>query len=78
MTNQQTLSFSQQFLGQVEAFLAETNTDPTRFGIDAMNDPSFVFELREGRSCRSSTMDKVLAYIAERRKSPPEKDGKES
>mgnify|MGYP001570177401 CR=1 FL=1 len=43
-------------LGEIDAFLAETQMTPTAFGRDALGDPGFVFELREGRDCRRSTL----------------------
>ena len=58
------LSYHQSFLNEVEAFLADTKIDATAFGKLAMKDPSFVFDLRNGRSPSGKTMDKVLAWMA--------------
>lgn len=52
------------FRDQVEAFLAATGFKPTEFGRQAVGDPSFVLNLRRGRSPRLTTADKVMAFIA--------------
>jgi 2,4-dienoyl-CoA reductase-like NADH-dependent reductase (Old Yellow Enzyme family) len=57
-------SLTEQFLAEIEAFLSTTGTDPTSFGRAAVNDPTFVFRLRDGRSPRAKTIDVVRAYIA--------------
>lgn len=57
------LSYHFSFLGEVEAFLAASKIDPTAFGKMAMKDPSFVFDLRNGRSPSGKTMDKVRAWM---------------
>ena len=51
-------------LHRVEEHLRITRTPPTRFGREALGDPRFVFDLREGREPRSITVARVLAYIA--------------
>lgn len=61
------LSYHQSFLNEVEAFLAETRIEPTVFGKQAMKDPSFVFDLRNGRSPSGKTMDKVREWMASSR-----------
>ena len=50
-------------LHRVEAHLRATRTPPARFGRDALSDSRFVFDLREGREPRSTTIARVLAYI---------------
>jgi hypothetical protein len=37
---------------------------PARFGVEAVRDPRFVFDLRNGREPRARTVAKVEAYIA--------------
>lgn len=34
-----------------------------RFGREAMKDPRFVFDLRNGREPRARTVERVLAYL---------------
>lgn len=50
---------------QVEAFLQRTGMNATVFGKRALSDPTFVFDLREGREPRSSTRKRALQFIAE-------------
>lgn len=38
---------------------------PTTFGLWAMNDSRFVFDVRAGRDCMGSTIRRVLAFMAE-------------
>jgi predicted transcriptional regulator len=52
------------FKTTVEAFIAEKNMKPTRFGKEFAGDPLFVFQLREGREPRTSTRKKVLEAIS--------------
>lgn len=56
-------TITQQFQDQVEAYLQASSMDPTTFGRSAMNDPRFVFDLRNGRSASSKTMDRVIEWI---------------
>lgn len=57
-------TITQKFRDQVESYLEAAKTDPTTFGKAVMNDPSFVFDLRNGRSPSSRTMDRVIEWIA--------------
>ena len=50
-------------LRDVEKFLRRSETAPTRFGRDAVGDPRFVFDLRNGRDPRPQTEERVRAYI---------------
>jgi hypothetical protein len=50
-------------LDHIERFLSETGTKPTTFGRECMNDPGFVFDLRNGRAFTSTTADKVTRFI---------------
>ena len=52
-------------LREVEKFLRQNDTPPTRFGWDAMRDPRFVFDLRNGRDPRPRTVERVRAYLKE-------------
>ncbi len=56
---------SSQFREQVEAFLLTHEFKPTEFGRQAAGDPSFVLNLRRGRSPTLTTVDKVLSFIAD-------------
>lgn len=57
------ISYSQSFTNDVEKFLKRTGVDPTSFGREALGDPSFVFDLRKGRSPSARTMDKVREWM---------------
>ena len=50
-------------LHRVEKYLRATRTPPTRFGREALGDSRFVFDLREGREPRSTTVERVLAFL---------------
>ena len=50
-------------LRKVERFLKASSIPATRFGREAMGDPRFVFDLRNGREPRASTIDRVLAFL---------------
>ena len=49
----------------VEAHLRATGVSPTRFGVEAVRDPRFVFQLRNGREPRKATRERVLRYIGD-------------
>ncbi len=48
----------------VEDHIKARRLPPTRFGRDAVGDPCFVFDLRDGRQPRDKTAARVRAYIA--------------
>jgi hypothetical protein len=50
-------------LREVEKFLRQNDTPPTRFGREAMGDPRFVFDLRNGRDPRPQTVARVRAFL---------------
>ena len=50
-------------LREVERFLRRNGTPATRFGREAMGDPRFVFDLRNGRDPRPETVERVRAYL---------------
>ena len=50
-------------LREVEKFLRQSDVAPTRFGRDVVRDPRFVFDLRNGRDPRPTTVARVLAYL---------------
>jgi hypothetical protein len=53
-------------LRRIERYLRRSGTAPTRFGCDAVRDPSFVFDLRLGRQPRAAVERRVQAYLDER------------
>jgi len=58
-------TYSEQFIGQVEAFLKASRMKATDFGREAIGDPSFITHLRRGRSPSLATADKVLSFITQ-------------
>ncbi len=58
-----------QLLPVIEKYLRTSNTSPTRFGRDAVGDPRFVLDLRNGREPRSRTVTRVLGFIAHQSRS---------
>ena len=50
-------------LREVESFLRQNDTAPTTFGREVMGDPRFVFDLRNGRDPRPSTVARVRAFL---------------
>jgi hypothetical protein len=50
-------------LKEVEKFLRQNDTAPTRFGREAVGDPRFVFDLRNGRDPRPGTVARVRADL---------------
>lgn len=54
-------------LREVESFLRQFGVPATRFGREAMGDPRFVFDLRNGRDPRPATVKRVLDYLEHRR-----------
>jgi hypothetical protein len=50
-------------LREVENFLRASNVPPARFGREAMGDPRFVFDLRNGREPRSRTVERIRRFL---------------
>ena len=48
---------------QIEAYMRRTRVSPSRFGREALGDPNFVTNLREGREPRPATVERVMAFI---------------
>jgi sulfate adenylyltransferase subunit 2 len=63
-------SLSDTFLGDVERFLAHASIDATALGKQALGDPSFVFDLRKGRSPSARTIDKVRNWMRDQQPPP--------
>jgi hypothetical protein len=47
----------------IEKYLRHSGTPPTRFGREAVGDPRFVLDLRNGGEPREITAQKVVAYM---------------
>lgn len=63
------------FKTEVESFLKRGEMSPTQFGKEALGDPSFIPDLRAGRSPSLATVDRVFAFI--RSKEPEQAEAAE-
>ena len=52
-------------LSTIERHLRNSGIAPTRFGREAVNDPRFVLDLRNGREPRPTTVARVITYIVQ-------------
>jgi len=50
-------------LRRIDAWMKCTGKTPTRFGREAVRDPRFVFDLRNGRRPRAATFRRVNAWL---------------
>jgi hypothetical protein len=50
-------------LERIDHYLRLTKTTPSRLGRDAVGDPNFVMNLRDGRRPRPSTVKRVITFI---------------
>jgi hypothetical protein len=50
-------------LDRIDRYLRASRTTPSRLGRDAVGDPNFVMNLRDGRRPRQATLDRVIAFI---------------
>lgn len=53
-----------ELLDQIEGYLARSGTKASMFGRQAVGDPRFVQDLREGRRPRRETTQRVLNFLA--------------
>lgn len=60
-----------QLLRQIELYLARSAMPATRFGREAVRDPRFVFDLRNGRQPRPQTAARVRAWLTQRLQETP-------
>lgn len=50
-------------LSTIEHYLKASGTRPTRFGREAIGDPSLVSDLRRGREPRPRTIARIVAHL---------------
>jgi hypothetical protein len=53
-------------LRRIETYMKRTAITPTRFGRDAVGDPRFVFDLRNGREPGAPMCARVHAWLDKR------------
>lgn len=58
-------------LAEVEQFLKLGGVTATAFGQRALNDPTFVHELRKGRECKRATRARIRDFMQEARAPAP-------
>lgn len=51
-------------LEQIEAFIAEHDMRPSRFGLEAMGDGALIPQLKAGRSLSLRNAERVLRFMA--------------
>ena len=56
-------SVAKSFLAEIERFLETAGLEPTTLGKQALGDPSFVFDLRKGRSPSTRTIGKLRVWM---------------
>lgn len=61
----------EQFLAEIEAFIAHTGMTVSEFGERAMNDRKFVGRIRAGGNVRLDTADRVRRFMTEYRPAHP-------
>ena len=52
-----------ELLDQIEAYIEQTRTPPSRFGRLSAGDPRLVADLKAGRKLRSKTEDRIRRYL---------------
>lgn len=50
-------------LDRIDRYLRNSKSSQSRLGRDAVGDPNFVTNLRDGRQPRKATLDRVIAFI---------------
>lgn len=59
------MSLLDDFVSEVEAFLARHRMAAGTFGRDAFKDPNFVFDLRKGRCPNLEVVDRARDFMAQ-------------
>ena len=55
----------QDLISDIESFCADRSMSDTTFGAEALNDPNFISDLRNGRECRFRTVSKVREFMSQ-------------
>jgi hypothetical protein len=50
-------------LDRIDRYLRSSKISPSRLGRDAVGDPNFVMNLRDGRQPRQATLERVVAFL---------------
>lgn len=54
---------AQNFIAEIDAFLKRSGMSATAFGREAVKDPNFVHDLRDGRMPNLGLVDRVQKFI---------------
>lgn len=58
------MTATQKFIARIEAFMKKHGMSRRRFGVEALNDPNFFYDLKAGRRTPTiETADKVDTYM---------------
>jgi 2,4-dienoyl-CoA reductase-like NADH-dependent reductase (Old Yellow Enzyme family) len=57
---------AEKFLSEIDAFLKRSGMSATAFGREALNDPSFVHDLRNGRKPNLGVVSRVGDFMRNR------------
>ncbi len=57
----------QALLEEIESFIAECGMSESRFGVEAINDPNLVKQIRTSRNVTSRTLKKIQDYMRRHR-----------
>lgn len=71
------MNVEKQFLADIEGYLDQTGMKPYVLGLQTVNDPAFVKDLREGRSCSLRLASKVREFM-ELNPPPPQTENNRS
>lgn len=57
------MTHAEQFISEIDAFLERSGMSATAFGKGAVNDPSFVRDIKRGRKPNLGLVDRVHDFI---------------
>lgn len=58
------MSTREKLLAEIEEFCEKHGLKDTAFGLQSVNDPALIMDLRNGRSVRLDTADRLRAFMA--------------
>lgn len=53
----------EEFSAEIDTYLESSGMNASEFGTRVLADPTFVYRLRKGREPKSSTIDRVRAFM---------------
>ena len=54
-----------QLMRRIEKYMEREDMKPTRFGREAVGDPRLIYDIRNGRELRDSTIARIQAWLDE-------------